>query len=156
VNGFLEEAGGWQSVGGGTVDYYATTYSNADIQISFITPAALDAKCGSSAVACVSYESGFTCAGDCSYTLLHVSQLQVWFETDYWSGASTTTRRQILNHEIGHTFGFAEHYVNDPIRGSIADGSVYSGVMDSDSGDTSGYPGYNDFYAAPYNTTEWY
>lgn len=36
------------------------------------------------------------------------------------------------------------------------DTSVYSGVMDNDLNDTSGYPGYLELYAAPYTTKEWY
>ncbi|MEX0682525.1 MAG: hypothetical protein WD904_14445 [Dehalococcoidia bacterium] len=120
VNGFIEEPGGWQSASGGLlVDYYQTTYATGDFQISFITPSAIDGKCGVTAVACVTYESGYTCVGDCSYTLYHVSKLQIWFETTYWDGAATNTRRQVLDHEIGHTFGFAEHYTNDPVRGSV-------------------------------------
>jgi hypothetical protein len=60
----------------------------------------------------------------------------------------------LLKHEMGHTFGLAEHYSNVVSRGHVADTSVYSGVMDNDVLDGS-FPSGNELGAVLY-IRNWY
>jgi hypothetical protein len=91
-----------------------------------------------------------TCPYGCGSQLYHDTQVQVYVRSSSWVPLPEDGRRTLLNHEIGHTFGFAEHYVNNYARGHVADTTVYAGVMDNDFGvgvDGS-YPSANEIFAA--------
>lgn len=143
INQFLEEAGGWQTVS--SVDYYQVSYSNADIQIRFATDTEMDSVCPGAA-GCLSF-GNFTCPSyGCAPQLYHDTKVQLYVRNSYWIGATETGRKHVLNHEIGHTFGLAEHYVDSYARGHVADASVYSGVMDNEI--ELGRPSANEIFAA--------
>ena len=158
INTFYEEPMGWQSMLNQLMptDFYQLTYDTADIRISFITDSAMDAKCGGGAVGCVSYDDGTQCVSACGHDLLHATQIRMWVRASYWSAANTDTRRNLMNHETGHTLGLAEHYANNWQRGHVADTTVYTGVMDNDVADTLGWPDVGEAYGAYWVYTLWY
>ncbi|MBI1886424.1 MAG: DUF3152 domain-containing protein [Chloroflexi bacterium] len=154
---FFEDALGWQALNQyQPTDFYQLSYSAADIAISFVNDGGADNKCGAGASGCVTYDSGTTCVSSCSQDLLHASRINMWVRATYWNGASTNARRDLINHEVGHTLGHAEHYRNAAIYGHIDDTSVYSGVMDNDVGDVNGYPSDREIKAAHWITEQWY
>ncbi len=80
----------------------------------------------------------------------------MWVRASTWITSDTITRRNIINHEIGHTFGLAEHYVDSYVNGSVNDTSVYFGVMDNDFYDSNGWPSINEILGAHWSTGQWY
>lgn len=149
---FLEEAGGWQSAAF-PVDYAEADFGSAHIQISFVSDTTMESLCPG-ADGCVRFVGWLTCPVGCSSQLYHDAQVQLYIRNSTWINQTEVRRRMLLNHEMGHTFGLAEHYINVVSRGHVADTSVYSGVMDNDTVDGS-FPSGNELGAVYYIRT-WY
>lgn len=62
----------------------------------------------------------------------------------------------IINHEVGHTLGLADHYFDSAKHGHVDDTAVYTGVMDNDMAHTQGYVESYEALGAYWSAVEWY